>query len=88
MFVGVETVACAGNVCRFEGMLAAGSKMGTTPPPGVFLRKNVILGELSCEIAQECDSTGVIADWADPGAVSEVSRGLGGTVTTHDSMNW
>ena len=87
MLFGVEKLACAGNVCRFEGMLAAGSKMGTTPPPGVFLRKNFILWELGCEIAQECDSTGVIADWADPGAVSEVLRGLGGTVTTRDSMN-
>ena len=60
--------------------------MGVTPPPGVFLRKNVILGELSCEIAQECDSTGFIADWTDPGADSEVSRGLVGAITTHDSM--
>jgi hypothetical protein len=27
-----------------------------THPPGVFLRKNVILGELCCANAQECDS--------------------------------
>ena len=65
----------------------AGSKMGMTPPPGRFLRKSVILGELSCEMVQECDSTEFIADWADPGVDSEVSRGLIGTITGHDSMN-
>jgi hypothetical protein len=27
-----------------------------SPPPGVFLRKNVILGELDLERMQECDS--------------------------------
>ena len=33
---------------------------GTPPPPGWFLRKNVILGELErCEM-QECDSKGVV----------------------------
>jgi hypothetical protein len=58
-----------------------------TPPPGVFLRKNVILGELSCEIAQECDFKAFIANWTDPGADSEVSRGLVGSITTHDSIN-
>src|ERR1700739_3733475 len=57
MFVGVETLTRAAGVCRLEGALAAGSKMGKDPPPGVFLRKDVILGELSCEIAQGCDST-------------------------------
>ena len=60
--------------------------MGTTPPPGVFLRKNFILWELSCEMAQERDSTGFIADWSDPGADSEVWRGLVEAITTHDSM--
>jgi hypothetical protein len=53
----------------------------------VFLRKNVILGELSCEIAQECDFKAFIANWTDPGADSEVSRGLVGSITTHDSIN-
>jgi hypothetical protein len=56
------------------------------PPPGVFLRKNVILWELSCEMTQECDSAGFIADRGDPGADSEVSRGLVVGITTHDSM--
>jgi len=56
------------------------------PPPGEFLRKNVILGELSFEIAQGCDSTMFIADRSDPGADSEVSRGMVGAITTHDSM--
>ena len=30
------------------------------PPPGVFLRKNVILWELRVRDAQECDSKGFI----------------------------
>ena len=57
---------------------------GPNPPGG--LRKDVILGELSCEIAQGCDSRGFTAGWADPGANSEVSRGLVGAITTHASM--
>ena len=60
--------------------------MGMDPPPGVFLRKDVILGELSCELAQGCDSTGFIAGRTDPGVDSEVSRGLVGAITTHGSM--
>jgi hypothetical protein len=52
----------------------------------VFLRKDVILGELCCEIAQGYDSTWFIADWIDPGVDSEVSQGLVGAITTHDSM--
>jgi hypothetical protein len=61
--------------------------MGMTPPLGVFLRKDVILGELSWEIAQGCDSTAFIAGLTDPGADSEVWRGLVGAITNHDSMN-
>ena len=86
MFGGVETLACAGNVCRFVGASEASSKMGTTPPPWVFLRKDVIPEELSREIAQGCDFAGVNADWADPDADSEVSRELVGAITIHDSM--
>jgi hypothetical protein len=86
MVSGVEKLACAGNVCRLEGARRAGSKMGTTPPPGVFFRKDVILWELSCEMSQGCDSKGFIADWAEPGADSEVSRGLVEAITNHDSM--
>ena len=37
-----------------------------THPPGVFLRKDVILGELACEIVQGCDSTGFIDESAGP----------------------
>jgi hypothetical protein len=73
----------------FAGRKGRGSKVPKWErphPPGVFSRKNVILGELSCEIAQECDSTGFIADRADPGADGEVSRGLVGAITTQDSM--
>jgi hypothetical protein len=55
-------------------------------PPGVFLRKDAILGELSCAIAQGCDSTGLIEDWSDPVADREASRGLVGAITRHDSM--
>ena len=61
--------------------------MEMTPPPGVFLRKNVILGELSCEIAQECDSKGFIGARDDTCADSEVSRGLVKAITTHDNTN-
>jgi hypothetical protein len=60
--------------------------MGGTPPPGVFLRKDVILWELSCAVAQGCDSRGVNADWADVGADSAVSSGLVEAITTQDSM--
>jgi hypothetical protein len=61
--------------------------MGQPPPPGVFLRKNVILWELACEMVQECDSTGFIGGRLGPAEVGEVSRGLVGTITTHDSMD-
>jgi len=47
--------------------------MTPDPLPGVFLRKDVILGEF-------------IAGWADPGADREVSRGLVGAITTHGSL--
>lgn len=59
----------------------------TGPSPGVFLRKNVILGELACEIAQGCDSKGFIAERAEPSVDSGVSRGLVGAITNHDSMD-
>jgi hypothetical protein len=59
--------------------------MTPDPPPGV-LRKDVILGELSCEIAQGSDSREFIAGWADASADREVSRGLVGAITTHGSM--
>lgn len=58
----------------------------TDPPPGVFLRKDVILGELACPIAQECDSTAFIPDRCDLSVDSEVSRGLIGAITTDGSM--
>jgi hypothetical protein len=61
--------------------------MGMDPPPGVFLRKDVILGELCCEMLQGCDSRRFIADRDDPGVDGEVSRGLVGAITRHDSMN-
>src|SRR5580704_11979189 len=56
MVSGVEKLACAGIVCRAEGLPSARLEVGEAPPPGVFLRKDVILWELGCEIAQECDS--------------------------------
>jgi hypothetical protein len=74
------------DVCRLEGSRVAGSKMGMIPPPGVFLRKSVILRELSCEMVQECDSAMFISDWRDPGADSEDLRALVGAITTHDSI--
>lgn len=58
----------------------------TPDPPGVFLRKDVILGELVCEIAQECDSTGFIENRTGPAARNEVSRVLVEAITTHGSM--
>ena len=60
--------------------------MGMTPPPGVFLRKDVILGELSREVAQGCDSRGFIADLSEPGPDNEVSRGLVRAITNQYSM--
>jgi hypothetical protein len=61
--------------------------MGMTPPPGVFLRKNVILGELACEIVQGCDSTGFTEDRGDLGVDGEASAELVGAITNHDSLN-
>jgi hypothetical protein len=87
MFVGVETLTCAGNVCRFEGAWAVGSKMGMAPPPGVFLRKDVILGELSCEIVQGCDFRGFTTERSDPAVDSEDSSELVGTITAHGSID-
>ena len=63
---------------------AAGMRLGPTPR-GV-LRKDVILGELSCAIGQGCDSTGFLADWSDPGADGEASRGRVGAITRNDSI--
>ena len=54
-------------------------------PRGVFA-KDVILGELVCEIEQECDSTGFIESRTGPGARNEVSRVLVEAITTHGSM--
>jgi hypothetical protein len=51
----------------------------------VFLRKNLILWELSCEMVQECDSKGFIGGRVGPVEVGEVSQGLVGTITTHVS---
>src|SRR5579859_7310795 len=87
MFSGVEKLACARNVCRSFGPRVGGSKIGMTPPPGVFLRKNVILRELSCEIAQECDSKGFNAGRTDPAVGSELPKGLVEAITTHASTN-
>jgi hypothetical protein len=70
-----------------EGAAEAGSKMGMDPSPRVFLRKNVILGELSCTVAQECDSKEFIVGRGDPAVGSEDSRGLIGAITTHDSID-
>jgi hypothetical protein len=36
MFSGVETLARAEIVCRFEGDEVTSSKMGGAPPPGCF----------------------------------------------------
>jgi hypothetical protein len=74
----------------FKGLGAIGGNRWATaldPPPGVFLRKSLILWELFRIVAQECDSKGFIAARDDSGADSEVSRGLVGTITTHDSMD-
>jgi hypothetical protein len=57
------------------------------PTPGVFLHKNVILRELSCEIAQECDSKGFNAGRTDPAVGSELPKGLVEAITTHASTN-
>ena len=61
--------------------------MGMDPPPGVFLRKDVILGELPCEVVQGCDSKEFIVERSDPVADSEGSRGLIGAITNHDSTD-
>ena len=87
MVSGVEKLACAGIVCRAEGLPLARLEVGEAPPPRVFLRKDVILWELCCEIAQECDSKGFNADRSDSAVRSEVPRGLVEAITTHDSMN-
>ena len=50
------------DVFRLEGSQVEGSKMGMNPPPGVFSRKDVILGDLDRDLAQECEFKGISGD--------------------------
>ena len=73
MFSGVEKLAWAAIVCSSEGRPVA-EMGGWTPSPRVFLRKDVILWELSATKMQGCDFRGV--------------TGFGATLTKDDSADY
>jgi hypothetical protein len=61
--------------------------MGIGPSPRVFLRKDVILGELACEVVQGCESKGVRGDFWCGMVRGEVIR-IARCVNTKECIRW